>query len=62
VTVKIANGALSIVTTEPAPGYAAESHDTGPDRVEIRFKNGDTEWRIRVELSNGEPTAEVTQH
>lgn len=64
VTVRVANGALSIVSTAPASGYTEERHDTGPVRVEVRFKNGQsgTEWRIKVELSNGEPQEEITKH
>ena len=32
------------------PGYTAEVHDNGPTRVEVRFSNGQTEWRIRVDV------------
>jgi hypothetical protein len=62
VTVALDHGALSIVTSAPALGYAEERHDTGPDRVEVRFDNGIVEWRIRVEVSNGVPIAEITLH
>ena len=41
-TVRIVNGALSIIATQPAAGYAEERHDTGPDCAEIRFENGNT--------------------
>jgi len=30
--------------------------------VEVRFNNGSTEWRIRVDLVNGQLQAETTQH
>jgi hypothetical protein len=62
VTVRVADGALSIVSSAPAPGYTEERHDTGPDRVEVRFHNADGEWRIRVDLVNGEVVEETTHH
>ena len=62
VTVKLDHGALSIISTNVASGYTEERHDTGPDRVEVRFKSDKTEWRIRVDLVNGEMVEETTQH
>jgi hypothetical protein len=62
VTVKLENGALSIVSTKAASGYTEERHDTGPDRVEVRFTSDTTEWRIRVDLVNGEQVGQVTQN
>ena len=62
VTVKVDNGALSIVSTQAASGYSEERHDTGPDRVEVRFTSNTTEWRIRVDLVNGQPVEQITQH
>jgi len=64
VTVRVENGALSIVSTARAPGFAEERHDSGPVRVEVRFTNtqSDEEWRIRVELVNGEPIPEITEN
>ena len=43
-------------------GYTAEVHEDGPTRVEVRFDNGQTEWRIRVDVENGQLTPEITQH
>ena len=53
---------ISLGSSTPAAGYAREVHDSGPTRVEVRFNNGQTEWRIRVDLVNGELEAETTQH
>ena len=53
---------MKLSKTAAAPGYTPEVHDNGPSRVEVRFDNGQTEWRIRVELANGQLTPEVTQH
>jgi hypothetical protein len=53
---------ISLGSSTPAAGYTQEVHDNGPTRVEVRFSNGQTEWRIRVDLVNGELEPEVTQH
>ncbi len=53
---------ISLGSSTPAAGYTQEVHDNGPTRVEVRFNNGQTEWRIRVDLVNGELQAETTQH
>lgn len=53
---------ISLGSSTPATGYTQEVHDNGPTRVEVRFNNGQTEWRIRVDLVNGELEPEITQH
>ena len=63
ITVTVANGAVTLASSSPAPGFAAEVHDNGPSRVEVRFfSSGGQEWRIRVELGSGGLTSEITQH
>ncbi len=60
VTVRLDGNALSIVSTRPAAGFTEERHDSGPDVVEVRFRNAaGVEWRIKVE---GDLQAEVTLH
>jgi hypothetical protein len=60
--VRLTDGQASLVSSSPAAGYSAEVHDNGPTRVEVRFSNGQTEWRIRVEVANGVLQPETTQH
>lgn len=62
VTVRLEAGAVSLVSSRAAPSFNEERHDAGPDRVEVRFSNGTTEWRIRVDVVNGELVEETTQH
>ena len=62
ITVTVSNGALSLASSSPAAAYGSEVHDNGPSRVEVRFTNGQTEWRIRIELGSGALTSEITQH
>jgi len=62
VTVTAANGAITLASSAPAAGFTQEVHDNGPTRVEVRFDNGQTEWRVRVDLVNGQLVPDVTQH
>jgi hypothetical protein len=63
ITVTVANGAVSLASSSPAPGFTAEVHDNGPSRVEVRFfSSGGQEWRIRIELRGGGLTSEITEH
>jgi hypothetical protein len=62
IVVLFSNGQVSLVSNTPAAGYSAEIHDNGPTRVEVRFNDGQTEWRIRVDVANGQLAPEVTQH
>jgi len=54
--------AISLVSGTPSSGFGVEIHDNGPTRVEVRFNNGSTEWRIRVDLVNGQLQPQITQH
>jgi hypothetical protein len=62
IVVRLSGGALSLLSSSPAGGYTAEVHDSGPSRVEVRFSDGSTEWRIRVDLVDGQPQPEITSH
>ena len=62
IVVHRSGSAISLGSSTPAAGYTKEVHDNGPTRVEVRFNNGQTEWRIRVDLVNGTLQAETTQH
>ncbi len=63
ITVTLVNGQVSLTGSSPAPGFTEEVHDNGPSRVEVRFNNGQTEWRIRVDVVNGAlGQPEITQH
>jgi hypothetical protein len=59
ITVRLAGGALALVSSQPAPGFSEERHDLGPERVEVRFRGG-VEWRIRVDLEAGAMVPSIT--
>jgi hypothetical protein len=62
IVVRLADGQVSLVSSSPAPGFTAETTDNGPTRVEVRFSNGQVEWRIRVDLDNGVLVPEISSH
>jgi hypothetical protein len=62
ITVNFDGTSVSLVSNSPAAGFTAAVHDNGPTRVEVRFSNGQTEWRIRVDVVNGQLQPEITQH
>jgi hypothetical protein len=59
VTVRFTNGSLALVSYTSASGYTAEVHDNEPDRVEVRFSDGDHESRIRLQVDNGQIVPEI---
>ena len=60
ITVRFADGALSLLSTHPATGFSSDVNDRGPTRVEVRFDDGTTEWQIRVDVINGHLSVEIT--
>jgi hypothetical protein len=62
IVVAFTDGRISLVSNTPATGYTAEIHDDGPTRVEVRFANGQREWRIRIDVVNGQLVPEITPH
>jgi len=53
ITVRLANGVLTLITSNPAGGFSIESSDTSATRVEVRFTDGNHDSRIRVDLVAG---------
>lgn len=61
VTVRLANGVLSLQGTSPTSGYSTEIKENRADRVEVIFTNGDHETKIRVDLVNGSMVPRVDE-
>ncbi len=54
ITVAVTDGRLGLVgAPSPAGSYATEIQDNGPDRVRVRFDDGQRRTEIRVDLENG---------
>ena len=45
---------LTLVSVNPAPGYAEEIEDQRADRVRVRFRTATDSWRIEVRIENGQ--------
>lgn len=53
VTVRLQNGALSLVSATPAAGFTIDSSTSRADRVEVRFRSDGHDSRIRIDLIAG---------
>jgi len=53
ITVRLQDGALTLVTYSATGGFAVDVHDAGGDRVEVRFESASHRTRIRVDLKGG---------
>jgi hypothetical protein len=53
ITVRLQSGALVLVGTAPASGFAVTDQRDDPDRVEVRFRSDTHSTRIRVEIVDG---------
>jgi hypothetical protein len=53
VTVDIENGVLSLVSATPNAGFTIDKSEARSDRVEVEFRNNDTESRVRVRIDGG---------
>lgn len=60
ITVRLENGALTLVGISPNGGFTAETTEAGATRVEVRFESASHESRIRVDVVDGamSPTIE----
>ena len=55
--------AASLDFATPRGGYAAEVHDAGPEKVDVRFEaENEGESRLVVRCVDGAPTADVEEH
>ncbi len=62
ITVKLHNGALSLVSSTPSAGFAIDSVTNRADRVEVRFRSDDHDSRIRIDLVGGAMVPEITEN
>lgn len=52
-------GEVRLESATPAPGYAMEIDDRGPDEARVEFAGADDEYEIRVRWHNGALDVEV---
>jgi hypothetical protein len=55
ITVRIGHGSVTLLHVDPATGFTPETHDSGPDRVDVRFIRGGQTYRIELQVDgNGQ--------
>ena len=59
VTVLFANGQMTIGSINPAAGWAVENFEQQADEIEVEFRNGEAEARLRLRINNGQLEAEI---
>ena len=62
ITVKLQNGALSLVSTNPTAGFEIDSSTSRADRVEVRFRSNDHDSRIRIDLVGGAMVPQIEEN
>ncbi|MCU1361496.1 MAG: hypothetical protein JWN99_2785, partial [Ilumatobacteraceae bacterium] len=54
ITVQLSNGQLHLLDVAPAAGYTLDHQDVNSDDIQVRFRSGDLESRIRVRIVGGQ--------
>jgi hypothetical protein len=62
VTVDIEGGNVSLVSVTPAAGFTVDKSEARADRVEVEFRDGQMQSRVRVRLDNGRLRVETGDH
>ncbi len=62
ITVRLADGALSLLGTTPAPGFAEEIEDNSSERVRVRFRDDDRSSRIEVRVEGGQMVHDIDEN
>ena len=62
VTVDVESGVLSLVSATPNAGFVVDKSEAQPDRVEVEFRGGDTQSRVRVRIDGGRLRVETGDH
>jgi hypothetical protein len=59
ITVEVRPGSVRLVSTSAAAGYVAEVAESSGQKVDVKFRGGSRDWRIRVEIKDGAVTYRV---
>ena len=55
-------GEVELQAATPAPGFAVEIDDDGPERVRVEFDSGNVEVRVEVRWESGSLDVDVDEH
>ncbi|MDP2290187.1 MAG: hypothetical protein Q8M22_03310 [Actinomycetota bacterium] len=61
VTVRMQNGTLTLVSSSPATGFAADVRKASGDRVEVRFESAAHRTEIRIDLVGGSMVPDIRE-
>jgi hypothetical protein len=61
IVVRLSGGQMTLVSTSATTGYDTELHTEKPDDIEVRFRSGDAESRIRIRLIDGQMVPEIDE-
>jgi len=62
VVVRHRPGEVELQAATPAPGFAVEIDDDGPERVRVEFDSGNVEVRVEVRWESGSLDVDVDEH
>ena len=60
-TTTAAGTAVTLVSATPVAPYSVDVEDDGPEKVEVEFESGETRYRVRGEVVDGELVWDVSQ-
>ncbi len=55
ITVKVTNGALELLSSQPAAGFTLDSGTVTATRIEFRWRSSNDDQHIRIDLIDGAP-------
>lgn len=53
VGVSVSGSAVTLLSAQPAPGYATDVEDDGPEQVEVEFDGESAEYTVRARIVDG---------
>lgn len=59
ITVKVTNGALELLSSQPAADFTLESSSATATRIDVRWRSSNDDQRIRIDLIGGVPVRKV---
>lgn len=59
--IEVGNGTVELSGAAPAVGFTMEVDETGPDKVEVRFRSDDHDSRFKGDWNNGELRIDIDE-
>jgi hypothetical protein len=62
ITVSYGSNSVTLTSTQPGAGFAADVKSSGPEEVEVGFENGDAECEIKTRIESGTLETDIDNH